>query len=70
MIIFANWSSSLSLLTDALQEAQMTDYVFVHGGITGAKHRDILYTRFRTNEDVHQLLMTMKLGATVSCYLF
>jgi len=67
VVIFANFTSSLNLAIETLSQNIPNfenQYVFVHGGITSAKQRDDLYTKFRTNSNIQALFMTLKLGST------
>ena len=66
VVVFANLTSTLRLAIRALQEYNpLYDdaHVYVHAGISSGRVREDLYTKFRTQDDVEALFMTIKLGS-------
>jgi len=65
-VMFANYSTTLRVLLDALEQWSPgfgQRVAFVHGGIGSAFQRETQFTRFRTLPEVELLLMTTKLGS-------
>ncbi len=62
-VVFANWTSSLELAIRSLKQAipDFKGFVYVNGKMNQVA-RDEGYTRFRTEDGVELLFMTLKLG--------